>query len=413
MTGTWNVFIKDHSTFVIDFTQNGQQLTGAMQGPFAPTFTGTITGNDFSVEAFAAPLAYGQLQGTVGADGNGFSGVFNECTLECSAPHPQFCHCPSISTYPMRACRVGAPGDCCGDGVVGASEQCDPGPTDACCDASCQITAPGTACAGDGNVCNVNTCDASGSCVMQGPAPSGTSCPSDVYQCTDAAVCDGAGTCTQPPSPSGTPCSPDFDVCTPDVCDGAGSCSHLPGTDGDADGICDAIDPCTNGVPLVRPRLVVSGKPSLSTWNEMVIRGRAQFPPSMVIDPPSSGMHVIVGNVDPAVWYGVHLTLPAGPPVLNGEGWRVGRNGHFRYRSADTPPGWDAKVTVSSRTPGLVKFDVKGTGFIAQGPSTGTSVYVRLALGMTEVVTERCTDVTFTGPQRPVCTISPTKLSCR
>jgi hypothetical protein len=71
-------------------------------------------------------------------------------------------------------------------------------------------------------------------------------------------------------------------------------------------------------------------------------------------------------------------------------------------------------VTVSQRTPGLVKIDLKGSEVQLPGPlSTGTAVYMRVAMGMIEVATERCAEVTFTGPRpAPVCTRFATQLSC-
>src|SRR5262249_47691205 len=144
--------------------------------------------------------------------------------------------------------------------------------------------------------------------------------------------------------------------------------------------------------------------------DRIVIRGRARFPTPLTIDPPSSGMHVIV---DGPGWFGLHLTLLAGPPVAPGmPGWTVGRNGSFLYSPG---PGLQAEVRVSPRTPGQLKVVLKVTGQgLVGGPAPGTPVYLRIALAMTEAVTERCAEVTFAGPHpNPVCTLLHTKLSCR
>jgi len=105
----------------------------------------------------------------------------------------------------------------CGDGQAEAPEECDDGNLDAgdCCSPQCTFEPAESVCAGDGNLCSQD-------------------------------VCDAAGVCAHPPEPDGIPCD-DGQVCSaPDQCL-AGTCSSTPLPDLDLDGECDTIDPDDDG----------------------------------------------------------------------------------------------------------------------------------------------------------------------
>ncbi len=107
----------------------------------------------------------------------------------------------------------------------------------------------GTECEADGNLCTNDQCDGSGSCVKT----SMVSCPGPTNSCDGGQVCDSnTGDCVDlVDAPSGTVCDLDANACTKDKCDGAGNCVFIknvncPGSTGP----CDAgtmCNPATGG----------------------------------------------------------------------------------------------------------------------------------------------------------------------
>src|SRR4030095_5771308 len=88
----------------------------------------------------------------------------------------------------------------CGDDVVAGAEECDDGniSNGDCCSSRRLFEADGSSRPADGNACPINP------------------------------HCDGAGACVQDFAPSGAACADD-ELCTIDECDGSGTCLHLPG----------------------------------------------------------------------------------------------------------------------------------------------------------------------------------------
>lgn len=110
----------------------------------------------------------------------------------------------------------------CGDGLVQAPEQCDPGPDVAgdCCTATCEFEAETTPCTGDGEECTLDQCNAAGVCTNVGNAANGTPCDdqnacTEPDQCTDG-VCGGAA----------RDCD-DGVACTDDSCNPAVGCLNI------------------------------------------------------------------------------------------------------------------------------------------------------------------------------------------
>jgi len=120
----------------------------------------------------------------------------------------------------------------CGDGMVGAGEDCDPAApqNDNCCDVvSCTWVSAGNVdpqgiCAGAPE-CQVDACDGTGGCTTVA-APNGTPCgDSSNTECTNPDTC-GTGTCRQNHEPSGAVCGDQGVEChLDDACDGAGGCT--------------------------------------------------------------------------------------------------------------------------------------------------------------------------------------------
>jgi hypothetical protein len=247
----------------------------------------------------------------------------------------------------------------------------------------------GTGC-NDNNACTgTDTCQ-SGSCTGANPVV----CVGD--QCHDAGVCNpSTGTCSTPSKPDGTTCDDGQactvgDVCTGGTCGGGPACGDgvvqsgcgeicddgpgngtnqcCSGTctlvDGDGDQLCDAIDPCTGGVPFATTLVKIGrqatppGDDSLSWRGELVL----PFPFSPALDPAVNGVRLVLANGTTAI---LDATIPGGltagsPPV----GWKVAGGGTkwlYSDRSA-APPNGITKVVIHlvASTPGRLKFRVKG-----------------------------------------------------
>ncbi len=265
-TGFWSVtydligpiyqhWVQTGSTLVIDgATGSINPVTGDFSISFPPT-AGDPCQPEFST----------LLGGTVAPDGQTFTGLAYVC-----------------GDSPSSCCALGGPvsfnamGDqisvVCGNGILEGPESCDDGNTTSGdgCDANCQVE-PCHHCSGqpstcstdadesfcdDGNLCTLNACNATGSCVVTGLMPAGTTCEYG-HLCTESA-CDSAGTCvvTDNNCDDGNPCT--VDQCVPTV-----GCEHMtlpfsipcfpdPCTVGTCNGAtCEVLGPndCNDGDP--------------------------------------------------------------------------------------------------------------------------------------------------------------------
>lgn len=185
-------------------------------------------------------------------------GAASNCPADTMKPSGTPCRAASGLCDVAETCSGTTPA-CPADGFAAAGTVCRAA-TDVC-DVADTCSGTSTVCpngfAGAGTVCRpaAGACDVAETC-------SGTAaaCPANRVQppgvvCRDAAgACDLAETCsgfssacpTDAAAAAGTPCEDDADACTVDACDAAGSCVHAPAPDGDDDGTCDVLDPCTN-----------------------------------------------------------------------------------------------------------------------------------------------------------------------
>jgi hypothetical protein len=379
LTGSFTVYLQGTATGqTADFVQYGTSLT-ATAG--ASTLTGTIdpdSGTFTIVDyGFGCPIG---IVGTARADGNAFSGDAIT-TRPAGTPHNPTCVTDTVT--PLRGCRVGAPGDCCGDAVVGPSEQCDngPEPSDACCDVACQTRPAGSACTEDGTVCTNDLCDAS-------------------------------GMCTHPAAPSGVACVADGDPCTSDVCDAAGACQHPVTADSDGDGLCDLVDPCTGPAAFAKPSARLRGFVTPGQGDRLLVRGTIELPaaPNPPLDPATKGLRLVLASADRSVFTDVVV-----PP---GAGWTTNAAGTtFKFRAGAGTFALVDKVSLALRSsrPGQVKVMIAGShGAFPLAPLT-LPLIVTVVLDSPQAATGECGEVVFAGPPPlPACQIvASDKLRCR
>jgi hypothetical protein len=152
-SGAWRI-----SEFGMGFIEVWQQTGSSLM---ASGFSGTI---DSATGAFSltgdsptCPVAGDTFSGAVAPDGLTLTGTLTfHGTFDC---------CFSM------ACGSSVFGSRCGNGVLGAGEQCDDGlatgtPGD-CCTAACQFQPGGTACADSTNLCAPSgVCDGVGGCTL-------------------------------------------------------------------------------------------------------------------------------------------------------------------------------------------------------------------------------------------------------
>jgi len=362
LTGSWTVYGTysgaPQGPFTWNITQSGTSLSVDSGGS---TYTGYITPSTGSLTIY--PTIFSPcpdvLQGTASADSNAFSGSIYHTVVSCSGG-PSTCDCvPGQEVGAASGCRIGAGGDCCGDGVVGASEECDNGPelSTGCCDGTCHVRPAGNACTPDASPCTTDACNASGTCTHT-PVAAGTACYDDLNPCTTD-ECDAGGMCTHPAVAAGTPCPDDGDQCTLDQCTADGTCSHPAAPDADGDGICDDADPCPHGVALGAARLKVGRFTTPGGDDRLNVRGEVTPPGS--IDPVTTGVRLLLDA--PGGSY-LDVTVPGGaydPGTRTG--WKV-MPGKFTFRSP-TPVGGAVRAVqlkMSAATPGEFRVAITGRG---------------------------------------------------
>jgi len=234
MSGRWGLNSVQHHW---DVMQNSGELTITDDSPaWWPTLTGTVdeTTGEFVIDV---PPTYpgcgtNSLHGTVAADSLTFTASLQYWSISGGTP-----------TLPPHCIDVHATlaGNRCGNGELGAGEDCDDGDalSGDCCSSTCTLDSEGTACTDDFDICTDDVCDGSGSCEhVDNTAP-----------CSDAFGC-GTGNCAadacviHSPAPAGTACNRDESVCTVDTCDGSGSCATGATVDCAPCGFCDNAAGC-------------------------------------------------------------------------------------------------------------------------------------------------------------------------
>lgn len=269
----------------------------------------------------------------------------------------------------------------CGNGVADAGEACDAGSANgafpSCCSATCTLV------------------------------PAGTECRGAVDACDLAETCDGVSdTC---PADAGLPDGDGDSVC--DVLDNCAVVANPSQTNGDADALGDACDPCTNLVPTGAEKqiLLVTKLTPPAGDEKLVMKGFfTGVPAAPTIDPVANGLRVLVTDALGATT--VDVTIPGGAyDVGTKTGWRANGTGtSFKWKGPGTTTNGIQKVQLRAipSSPGRFKFGVKGKDGSypvnpANLPLTGTIV-----IDVPFASTGQCGEATFPAapPAKPSCT---------
>ncbi|HUE31096.1 MAG TPA: hypothetical protein VMR79_09475 [Verrucomicrobiae bacterium] len=166
--------------------------------------------------------------------------------------------------------------------------------------------------------------------------------------------------------------------------------------DQDGDGVCDADDPCT-GAAIVGGKLTLGKLGAPAGDDTLAFKGRMTVPVAPAIDPVTTGVRVLVEGV-------LDATIPGGAfDPATGTGWKMKKNGVFTYRNGQGGILGIMKVAlkVSSKTPGLVQFAVRGKGGSYIVDPTHLPRQATLIL---DAAAGQCGDAGFAGPApAPVC----------
>jgi hypothetical protein len=173
--------------------------------------------------------------------------------------------------------------------------------------------------------------------------------------------------------------------------------------DGDGDGLCDDVDPCTNlgnvviGNAYLRLRKVLGNQAT-----RIFFVGTLTVPSDPPIDPMSNGMRLIVGSTtaeDPLVATDtIDVTLPGGgfDPITD-RGWSVGDSGAYLYRDQHGAHAGIMRALVKQLDSGQLKvllFGQAGTYPVPHQPPGGT-IRATLVVDTPMATTGQCGEATL------------------
>jgi len=168
--------------------------------------------------------------------------------------------------------------------------------------------------------------------------------------------------------------------------------------DTDGDGTCNADEPCTGGVALVKPKLQLKKLNTPTGDDGLAFSGEMTVPTSPAIDPVTKGARILVADASGTV---ASVAIPPGlvDPVTK-VGWKPNKSGTaWKYSSKIGVDGiTSVSLKTTDKTPGLVTFKVVGKN----GAFVTTPDALPLRATLTLDPAGQCGQVDFTGPS-PVC----------
>jgi hypothetical protein len=210
------------------------------------------------------------------------------------------------------------------------------------------------------------------------------------------------------------PCA--FDADSDEVCDGADNCPDVVNPaqdDGDNDGLGDACDPCTNGVPILRSKLKLGRQHTPPGDDKLKFAGELTLPTpyNPPLNPPGNGVRLLIddANGQPLL----DVTIPGGVyDAGTGTGWRLSSSA-WRFQSRTGVLGIvKVQLKPSVSTQGLIKFSVGGKNGAYVVPGNGLPLRATLVLDPPTATTGQCGEIAY-APERCVFNGSGTAVSCR
>src|SRR5262249_25050666 len=169
-----------------------------------------------------------------------------------------------------------------------------------------------------------------------------------------------------------------------------------PDTHGDS--TCNADEPCTGGVALVKPKLQLKKLNTPTGDDGLAFSGEMTVPTSPAIDPVTKGARILVADASGTV---ASVAIPPGlvDPVTK-VGWKPNKSGTaWKYSSKIGVDGiTSVSLKTTDKTPGLVTFKVVGKN----GAFVTTPDALPLRATLTLDPAGQCGQVDFTGPS-PAC----------
>jgi hypothetical protein len=164
--------------------------------------------------------------------------------------------------------------------------------------------------------------------------------------------------------------------------------------DTDGNGVCNADEPCTGGIALVKPKLQLKKLDTPIGDDGLAFSGQMTIPTSPAVDPVTTGVRVLVADTIGTV---ADVTIPPGlvDPATK-IGWKPNKSGtSFKYSNKRGLAGiTSVSVKTKPKTPGLVTFVVTGkNGAFATSPA---ALPLRATLALDP--SGRCGQADFTGP---------------